>query len=336
MYFNIKKENEWTDYQFKKIYYKLNLNGNTVSFLSNDARNQFIKSLSTLESSNKKRSFEKSKAIFLNLSCKQYSEVGNYFEGLAKVEFQYKWGFIDQEGKEIVPCRYDDVYRFQESMAAVRLNNKWGFIDKEGKEIVPCQYDNVYSFQKGMAAVCLDNKWGFINKEGKEIVPYRYNKVCSFQKGMAAVCLDNKWGFIDKEGKEIVPYRYDNVYSFQEGKVKVCLDNKWGVINESGKEIIPCIYDKICIFDNVIIANDQDKVILLTKEGTPLTQTFIIESLEDLKKLPLNVSILSMKEKVGLKYDQDNVWFDTLEEQENFIQEVSVDSDFSLKKVNSL
>ena len=302
MYFNIKKENEWTDYQFKKIYYKLNLNGNTVSFLSNDARNQFIKSLSTLESSNKKRSFEKSKAIFLNLSCKQYSEVGNYFEGLAKVEFQYKWGFIDQEGKEIVPCRYDDVYRFQESMAAVRLNNKWGFIDKEGKEIVPCQYDNVYSFQKGMAAVCLDNKWGFI----------------------------------DKEGKEIVPYRYDNVYSFQEGKVKVCLDNKWGVINESGKEIIPCIYDKICIFDNVIIANDQDKVILLTKEGTPLTQTFIIESLEDLKKLPLNVSILSMKEKVGLKYDQDNVWFDTLEEQENFIQEVSVDSDFSLKKTISL
>ena len=302
MYCKIKKENEWTDYQFKKIYYKLNLNGNTVSFLSNDARNQFIKSLSTLESSNKKRSFEKSKAIFLNLSCKQYSEVGNYFEGLAKVEFQYKWGFIDQEGKEIVPCRYDDVYRFQESMAAVRLNNKWGFIDKEGKEIVPCQYDNVYSFQKGMAAVCLDNKWGFI----------------------------------DKEGKEIVPYRYDNVYSFQEGKVKVCLDNKWGVINESGKEIIPCIYDKICIFDNVIIANDQDKVILLTKEGTPLTQTFIIESLEDLKKLPLNVSILSMKEKVGLKYDQDNVWFDTLEEQENFIQEVSVDSDFSLKKTISL
>ena len=268
MYFNIKKENEWTDYQFKKIYYKLNLNGNTVSFLSNDARNQFIKSLSTLESSNKKRSFEKSKAIFLNLSCKQYSEVGNYFEGLAKVEFQYKWGFIDQEGKEIVPCRYDDVYRFQESMAAVRLNNKWGFIDKEGKEIVP--------------------------------------------------------------------YRYDNVYSFQEGKVKVCLDNKWGVINESGKEIIPCIYDKICIFDNVIIANDQDKVILLTKEGTPLTQTFIIESLEDLKKLPLNVSILSMKEKFALKYDQDNVWFDTLKEQENFIQEINVDSDFSLKKVNSL
>ena len=75
---------------------------------------------------------------------------------------------------------------------------------------------------------------------------------------------------------------------------------------------------------------------LLTKEGTLLTQTFIIESLEDLKKLPLNVSILSMKEKFALKYDRDNVWFDTLEEQENFIQEINVDSDFSLKKVNSL
>ena len=49
--------NEFNDYQIKKIYYKLNLNGNTINFLSNDDRNQFIKSLSTLESSNKKKSF---------------------------------------------------------------------------------------------------------------------------------------------------------------------------------------------------------------------------------------------------------------------------------------
>ena len=65
--------NEFNDYQIKKIYYKLNLNGNTINFLSNDDRNQFIKSLSTLESSNKKKSFEKSKAIILNISCKEYS-----------------------------------------------------------------------------------------------------------------------------------------------------------------------------------------------------------------------------------------------------------------------
>ena len=47
-------------------------------------------------------------------------------------------------------------------MPAVCLGNQWGLVDQEGKEIVPCRYDEVYSFQNGMAAVCLGNQWGFI------------------------------------------------------------------------------------------------------------------------------------------------------------------------------
>ena len=221
-------------------------------------------------------------------------------------------------------------------MAAVCLGNQWGFINKKGREIVPCVYDDVYSFQNGMAAVCLDNRWGFIIKESREVIPPKYDDVYSFQKGIAAVKSRGKWGFIDKEDKEIISHKYDTVYSSQEGKIGVCLYNKWGVIDKEGKEIIPCLYDNVQIYNNIIVVRDRMKVILLTKEGTLLTQTFIIESLEDLKKLPLNVSILSMKEKFALKYDQDNVWFDTLKEQENFIREMNVDSDFSLKKVNSL
>ena len=160
--------------------------------------------------------------------------------------------------------------------------------------------------------------------------------VGDYHEGLASIKKNSKWGFIDKEDKEIISHKYDTVYSFQEGKIGVCLYNKWGVIDKEGKEIIPCLYDNVQIYNNIIVVRDRMKVILLTKEGTLLTQTFIIESLEDLKKLPLNVSILSMKEKFALKYDQDNVWFDTLKEQENFIQEINVDSDFSLKKVNSL
>ena len=45
----------------------------------------------------------------------------------------YKWGFVDLTGKEVIPCRYNRVGRFSEGLAAVDAEGKWGFIDKGGK-----------------------------------------------------------------------------------------------------------------------------------------------------------------------------------------------------------
>lgn len=32
--------------------------------------------------------------------------VGNFVQGLARVKIN-GWGFVDKEGKEIIPCKYD-------------------------------------------------------------------------------------------------------------------------------------------------------------------------------------------------------------------------------------
>ncbi len=36
-----------------------------------------------------------------------------------------------------------------EGLAAVRLGGKWGFVDQSGKEVVPCRYDEVRDFRDG-------------------------------------------------------------------------------------------------------------------------------------------------------------------------------------------
>ncbi len=38
-------------------------------------------------------------------------------------------------------------------LAAVRLGGKWGFVNEAGKEVVPCRYDEVRDFEGGLAAV---------------------------------------------------------------------------------------------------------------------------------------------------------------------------------------
>lgn len=43
-----------------------------------------------------------------------------------------KWGFIDKNGKEVIPCKYDDASGFSEGLAQVKKNGKWEFINKYG------------------------------------------------------------------------------------------------------------------------------------------------------------------------------------------------------------
>lgn len=60
---------------------------------------------------------------------------------------------------------YDDANNFSEGLARVRLNNKYGFIDKQGKVIIPIKYDYVDTFSEGLARVELNEKYGFIDKQ---------------------------------------------------------------------------------------------------------------------------------------------------------------------------
>jgi hypothetical protein len=79
-----------------------------------------------------------------------------------------KWGFIDINGKEVIPFKYDNTKGGSEGLWPVEINNKWGYIDKNGKEVIPIIYDDAQLFNNGFAQVILDGKYFYINKEGKK------------------------------------------------------------------------------------------------------------------------------------------------------------------------
>ena len=69
------------------------------------------------------------------------------------IEFQDKnnnWGFKDSTGNVVIKPIYDDVLNFSEGFALVKLNYKWGYINKEGKEIIPLgKYDDIKNLSDG-------------------------------------------------------------------------------------------------------------------------------------------------------------------------------------------
>lgn len=160
----------------------------------------------------------------------------------------------------------------------------------------------------------MDGKWGFINKEGEEVIPCKYDDVKPFHEGMATVWKESndiyKCGFINKEGEEVIPCKYDVVYDFYEDMAVVSLNGKFGIFNRMGTEVVLCIYNEAMVFKNLIAVKRKKEIFLLSKDTKPLGKTIEIESLEDLKKIPLGMPILNVESKYKLVYDNNYILFE--------------------------
>ena len=161
-----------------------------------------------------------------------------------------KWGFVDEQGRTVIPFQYDDVWPFCEGLAAVELNSKYGFINKQGRTVIPFQYDDVWSFCEGLAAVELNGKCGFIDKRGRTLIPFRYDGARSFSEGVAMMKLNGKYGCIDKQGRTVISFQYDDVWSFSEGLAGVKLKGKYGYIDKQGNTVIPIQYGDAGFFSD--------------------------------------------------------------------------------------
>jgi len=100
----------------------------------------------------------------------------------AMVKHNDKWGWINIDGEEVIPCQYDDVFNYDFYMSktgivAVKNNaNKWGVIDTDGQIILPFIYDHVYidynifvSDAEEHIQVTLNDHKFEVDKNGKKI-----------------------------------------------------------------------------------------------------------------------------------------------------------------------
>ena len=163
-----------------------------------------------------------------------------------KVKKNNLYGWINDQGKELTPIKYDEISRSYGGLSIVKVGNNYGVINIEGKEILPAIYDQIERINdyKIVAAY----KYGSINYATREIVFDTPKRVP--QKFLAAR-KKNKWQLIDNKGKAITPLKYDVIQDetmdFYEGTqhlIPIFVGGKWGFVRPDGSEIPPC-YDRI-------------------------------------------------------------------------------------------
>lgn len=96
----------------------------------------------------------------------------------------YKWGYVDEQGNEVIAPTFDEATYFSDDRAMVGMGNpdktahyavygmKYGYIDRSGDVVIPIEYEYASAFYKGEALVCKAGEFYYIDINGNKTRNY--------------------------------------------------------------------------------------------------------------------------------------------------------------------
>lgn len=117
-----------------------------------------------------------------DLRDKDLKLVTDFSNGLAVIEYQGKYGFINRQNQLVGGITYEDAHGFSEGLAAVKRDGRWGYVNPVQELIIPYEYQRAEDFRDGRAAVRNERGfWGVIDQSGKRVLPLTYEKPVTFE-----------------------------------------------------------------------------------------------------------------------------------------------------------
>src|SRR5688572_28147673 len=94
----------------------------------------------------------------------------------------------------------------QQTLFTVEKKNKWGYMDAEGKMVLPATYDYADEFVNGLAVVAVRNQPCVIDAKGNRVIDTgSYQYISRFSEGLAAV---TEYGgakfYINTKGEKVI------------------------------------------------------------------------------------------------------------------------------------
>ncbi|MGO4213133.1 WG repeat-containing protein [Terriglobus sp. 2YAB30_2] len=177
-----------------------------------------------------------------------YRLCGPFFEGKAAVlDAANRSGFINTHGEVVIAFEFNGLGRFQEGLCSTG----GGYIDHSGKWVIDPRFLVASEFSEGVAFVSSDGaNFGYIDPNGRSVTPQKFSLCKNFSEGLAAVCVDGLWGYVDRNGKPIIAPSFGGAYAtaFRSGLAGVKIDEFWGFIDRSGNCVIAPAYEEVTMF----------------------------------------------------------------------------------------
>ncbi|MFY7786836.1 MAG: WG repeat-containing protein, partial [Thermoflexibacteraceae bacterium] len=247
-----------------------------------------------------------------------YDDIDEYAEGVARIEKNKLFGYVDSVENIIIPIQYEEAANFKNGVAVVRKNGKYGVIDKKGKEILPIIYSNITSTPSYTFIVRKGEKVGLFDFTGKSLLPTTYGLLAyvvddlyAFKEYDSTATNKKLQGIINEKGKIIQQAQYESMRNFANGFTIVWTPAKssFGAMNRKGAISISTQYTDLQYFTNknypFVVA--EQTVVLPNKKAVRLFG--VIDSLgkivlpisyEAIGDFDKGIAQITQKGKVGL------------------------------------
>ena len=191
------------------------------------------------------------------LEKENFEDAKDFSEGLAAVQQQGQWGFVNTKGRLIIANKYDEANSFVNGWAKVKKKGRYNFINPQGY-LLNHQLGDILEasdFSEGLAFIKTADYYGFIDTNGNKILAVnqlpqyiKIRKTKTFSNGWIKVYhnLHRHYTFMNRYGQLLSnTIGYREVENFSEGLAQVKLKDskKWGYINTTGTLVIDAKYD---------------------------------------------------------------------------------------------
>jgi len=153
---------------------------------------------------------------------------------LRPVSFGEFWGYVNEDGKLVIPPRFHSAEPFREGLALVQEYDRYGFIDRAGEYAVYPEFAEARGFSEGLAAVVLSYRWGYVDRRGGFRVNPNFDDAGEFREGLAPVKWRGRWGYVDRAGSLVIRPRFQDALPFDGGWARVRCGEEWGKANREG------------------------------------------------------------------------------------------------------
>jgi hypothetical protein len=235
----------------------------------------------------------------------KYETITTFSEGRAEVIDVQGFKVINEQGQVLTDKPYSFIGMYQEGRAQfsgndAQGNNRYGYLDLEGKEVIPLQYITVTDFKQGKAVVQMGEKqYALIDRDGKTLATYSDAFVGNLGEGLLVFKKDNdaKAGYMDEQGNVVISPQFAMGEAFEKERAVVNVSdsyvNQFGLIDKKGNFLIKPKYNVINrLGDNRVAvgkAIDEQQPYLGSKyaiadlDGNFLTD-FIYDGVEEFKQ----------------------------------------------------
>jgi WG containing repeat len=207
----------------------------------------------------------------------RYDWVGTFADGRAPVRLGGRYGFVDEDGREIVKPQYAIVDNFKFGFAQVDVEGKSGLIDGNGRMAVEPKYGFIEAIGRDRFRVSDErrlgglqggdkfsgSRWlftasggisrqlpqsspatGVIDLSGQAIEPQVTSREFDDDTSLRWVQKDKLWGLQRADGTWLVEPKFERAEALSAGLARVTLNGKVGFIDRTGNFAIAPVFDK--------------------------------------------------------------------------------------------